>query len=113
MKERTGTYGMFYGCSGYPECKFTFDMRVKGKPKEKKQPKKLVLPEGYGFKVTSDDILGALTREGQNLRELVHKLELTNEVDIRYLKLKLKEFEHKGFIVKYFNENETVWKKIK
>ncbi len=113
MIERTGTYGMFYGCKGYPKCKFTFDLRVKGKTKEKKPVKKLVLPEGYGFKVTGDDILGALTCEGQNLRGLVTKLELTNEVDINYLKLKLKEFEHKGFIIKNFNDNETIWEKVK
>ena len=111
MKERKGTYGMFYGCSGYPECKFTFDLRVKGKTKEVKRTKKLVLPDGYGFGVKGADILGALTREGQNLHNLVNKLELTNELDIRYLKLKLKEFEHKGFIVRNFDENETVWKK--
>ena len=111
MKERTGTYGMFYGCSGYPKCKFTYNLRLKGKTMEKKQSKKLVLPEGYGFKVTGDDILGVLTREGQNLRELANKLELTNEVDINYLKLKLKEFQHKGFIVEDFNANETIWKK--
>ena len=111
MKERTGTYGMFYGCKGYPKCKFTYNLRIKGKITEKKQSKKLVLPEGYGFKVTGDDILGALTREGQNLRELTNKLELIDEVDINYLKLKLKEFQHKGLIVENFNANETIWKK--
>ncbi len=113
MKERTGTYGRFYGCKGYPKCKFTFNLRVKGKTQEKKQSKKLVLPEGYGFGVTGDDILGALTRGGQNLRELVNKLELTDEVDINYLKLKLKEFEHKGLVVKNSNKKEINWMKIK
>lgn len=115
MKERTGAYGRFYGCRGYPKCRFTFNLRVKGNTEEKKQPKKsskkLVFPEGYGFNIKGDDILGALTREGQNLRELVNKLELTNEKDIRYLKLKLKEFEHKDFIVKKIIENETIWEK--
>ena len=167
MKERTGTYVMFYGCSGYPECKFTFDLRVKAKPEEKKRSKKVILPEVYGFKVTGDDILGnltrggqdlrelrikekpkeiekskmlvllkekkrskkvalpevygfnikgnnilgALTRDGQNLRELINKLELIYVADINYLKLKLKEFENKGFVVKISNENETIWKK--
>jgi ssDNA-binding Zn-finger/Zn-ribbon topoisomerase 1 len=113
MKERTGAYGRFYGCRGYPKCKFTFNLRVKGKTQEKKQSKKLVLPEGYGFGVTGDDILGALTRGGQNLRELVNKLELTDEVDIKYLKLKLKEFENKGLVVKNYIENETIWEKTK
>jgi len=146
MKERTGTYGRFYGCKGYPKCKFTYNLRVKGKTEEKKQPKKLVLPEdygsndtdddkftynlrvkrknsekkrskmlelpeGFGFKVTGDDILGALSREGQNLRELANKLKLTDKVDINYLKLKLKEFEIKGFIVQNLNENSPTWKK--
>ncbi len=111
MKERTGTYGRFYGCRGYPKCKFTFDLRVKEKPEEKKQSKKLVIPDGYGFKVKGDDILGALTRNGQNFRELLYKLELTKEADIKYLKLKLKEFVHKGLIVKNSNETETIWKK--
>jgi len=127
MKERTGTYGRFYGCRGYPKCKFTFDLRVKGKIKEKKpevssfikkirekkQSKKLVLPEVHGFNITGDDILGALTRDGQNLRELINKLELIYDTDINYLKLKLKEFENKGFVVKISNENEKIWKKTK
>jgi ssDNA-binding Zn-finger/Zn-ribbon topoisomerase 1 len=113
MKERSGTYGRFYGCKGYPKCKFTFDLRVKGKTKEKKQSKKLVLPDGYGFSVTGDNILDALTRGGQNLLELANKLELTNKVDINYLKLKLKEFERKGIVVENFDENKTIWKKIK
>jgi ssDNA-binding Zn-finger/Zn-ribbon topoisomerase 1 len=136
MKERTGTYGEFYGCSGYPKCKFTFDLRGKGKTKEKKPVKKLVLPDGYydyiktkikekkrskklvlperhGFNITGDDILGALTREGQNLLELVNKLELIYEADIKYLELKLKEFKNKGLLVENSNENETIWKKTK
>jgi len=116
MKERTGNYGRFYGCRGYPKCKFTFDLRVKGKPKERKpmerKPiKKLVLPEIFDFKFKGSDILDALTREGQNLRELVKKLELTNEKGINHLKLKLKEFEQNGFIVKKTIENETFWEK--
>jgi ssDNA-binding Zn-finger/Zn-ribbon topoisomerase 1 len=117
MKERTGTYGRFYGCRGYPECKFTFDLRVKEKSKQITKSKKLilskklVLPERYGFNIKGDDILSALSREGQSLSELVDKLELVYDLDIRYLKLKLREFEHKGVIVKNFNENETIWKK--
>jgi ssDNA-binding Zn-finger/Zn-ribbon topoisomerase 1 len=111
MKERTGTYGRFYGCRGYPKCKFTFDLRVKGKPKERKPIKKLVLPEIFDFKFKGSDILDVLTREGQNLRELVKKLELTNEKGINHLKLKLKEFEQNGFIVKKTIENETFWEK--
>ncbi|MHA2399006.1 MAG: topoisomerase DNA-binding C4 zinc finger domain-containing protein [Promethearchaeota archaeon] len=113
MEERNGAHGMFYGCKGYPKCKFTFDLRVKAKTFENKQPKKLVLPEGYGFSVKSDDILGALTQEGQNLQELTNKLKLTEEVDIRYLKLKLKEFANKNLIIMTSNENEIVWMKQK
>ena len=113
MEERNGAHGMFYGCKGYPKCKFTFDLRIKAKTFKSKQPKKLVLPEGYGFSVTSDDILGALTQEGQNLHELANKLKLTEEVDIRYLKLKLKEFVNKNLIIMASNENEIVWMKQK
>ena len=111
MKERTGTYGMFYGCSGYPKCKFTFDLRVKGKTKEKKPVKKLVLPEGYGFNITGDDILGVISNEGKNIRELIKMLKITDETDIKYLQLKLKEFERKELIVKNSFDNEVFWKK--
>ena len=111
MKERTGTYGMFYGCSGYPKCKFTFDLRVKGKTKEKKPVKKLVLPEGYGFNITGDDILGVISNEGKNKSELIKMLEITDETDVKYLQLKLKELERKGLIVKNSIDNVDFWKK--
>ena len=110
MKERTGTYGRFYGCKGYPKCKFTFDLRGKGKTKEKKPVKKLVLPEGYGFNVTGKDILNTLTTEGKNLRELIDELKITDEKDERYIKLKLKEFENKNMIKMETIENEKYWK---
>jgi len=34
LKERTGKYGKFLGCTGYPQCKYTFDTRQKLKVSE-------------------------------------------------------------------------------
>jgi len=111
MKERTGKYGLFYGCISYPDCKFTFPLRIKTKEKKKKSVKKLVLPKGYGFNITGDDILGVLSNKGKNKRQLIKMLKITDETDVKYLQLKLKEFERKGLIVKNAIDNEVFWKK--
>ncbi len=41
LKERKGKYGMFLGCTGFPECKYTLDL---GKP-DKDQTEDMTCPE--------------------------------------------------------------------
>ncbi len=54
LKERSGKYGKFLGCSGYPKCKYTFDTRQKLKVSElpntcPKCKRRLVIKKGkYG-----------------------------------------------------------------
>lgn len=106
MKERTGKHGLFYGCSGFPECRFTFPMRVS---KKKTPRKRLEIPQEYGS--TSNKILNVLSNEWQNLSGLTNILGCNDEMDVKYILLKLKEFERKGLIVKDFFDNEEFWKK--
>ena len=111
MKERSGKYSLFYGCVNYPDCKFTFPLRVKGVKKERKSIKKIALPKNYGMNIKANDILQLISSDGVSISDLIKKLKITDEMDIKYLKLKLKKFERKGFIIKTLIEREFYWKK--
>ena len=195
LKERVGIFGKFLGCSGYPSCKYTFDLRdkqnenkvscpkcgmivFKRKRKDgeflqcKRYPKcsfkirlkegtktkikcprcgkKMIIQKGtsgwslncgnspkcmfiyelnidkirypnYKFpqdnewkhveNISTERILDTLASDSKSEKELLIQLNIIDKLDIRYLKIKLKELERKKMVTKLTIKEEEYWKK--
>ncbi len=114
MYERTGKYGIFLGCGGYPDCKFTYNIRISKALKNthspaKKEKKKLDLPE-LKSPMSNDKIYNILSEEWHTIDQIAVRLNLNDDNDIRFLKLKLKKLEREHFLITKLKENQYYWK---
>ena len=114
MHERPGKYGIFLGCGGYPNCKFTYNIRVSKalkntKSPPKKEKKKLDLPE-FESPMSNEKIYSLLSEEWHTLDQIIVKLNLKDNNDIQFLKLKLKKLERENLLNKKIKGNHHFWK---
>jgi ssDNA-binding Zn-finger/Zn-ribbon topoisomerase 1 len=114
MYERTGKYGIFLGCEGYPNCKATYSIRISKDSKNthspaKNEKKKLDLPE-LKSPMSNDKIYDILSEEWHTIDQIADRLNLNDDNDIRFLKLKLKKLERENFLSTKLKENQYYWK---
>ncbi|MFX1301921.1 MAG: DNA topoisomerase VI subunit B [Promethearchaeota archaeon] len=74
------------------------------KPKPLKQ-KQTTLPI-----ITTENILNVLSKEWQTIKHLIFKLKIKDMMDARYLQLKLKELERKGYVLVETKMGKRQWK---
>ncbi len=106
---RDGKFGFFLGCRGYPECNFTFYPYRENTPSAHQPVNQLKVDNISHEKLSDQQVLNTLSNDWKSLPELSNLLELKDEWDIRFLKLKLKELERKGRAVSKTENNETYW----
>lgn len=112
MHERTGKYGIFLGCEGYPNCKFTYNIRISKALKNTQSPlkkmKKLDLPE-LKSPMSNEKIYKILSEEWLTLDQIAIKLNLNDDNDIQFLKLKLKKLKRENLLSFKVRENQHYW----
>ena len=121
MKERNGKYGLFIGCTSYPKCRNTYDIKKIKKKMKKMLMNKLNIPQ-KGMTSKKSNIIDTQKIEKLipdknsdnwiSLEELVLKLEIKDDLDRRYLKTKLKTLEQKEIIESKLKEEIKYWKKL-
>ena len=98
----------FMGCIGFFKtgCKYTYnlDTIVDYQNQSIPQPAYLFINEKKILQVISSDL--------QDINRISEKLMISDQLDLIYLKNKLKEFERKGNITKTLVENQEFWKKV-
>lgn len=62
------------------------------------------------LKITSEKILKALSEKWQSWDEIAYKLQIHDDLDIRYLNLRLKEFFRKNKIKFIYHKGKKYWK---
>ena len=102
----------FMGCTGFYaiDCRYTYDLET-SKPSylnsKKNDKKKKSDPEPV---LDTEKILQAINSDLQDIKNIAEKLTITDQLDIRYLKIKLKELERKKYIVKKIVKKQEYWK---
>lgn len=110
---RKGPYGTFLGCTGFSaiDCRYTYNLEngtsyLYSKKNDKKNKKKF----NSEPVLNTEKILQAINSDLQDINKIAEKLTITDQLDIMYLKNKLKEFERKGDIIKILVDNQEFWK---
>ena len=107
------TSGWILKCNNSPKCAYIFNLET-GKPsylyseKDDKKKKKIFDQEPI---LNTEKILQAITPDLQDIKKIAEKLTIIDQIDIGYLKNKLKEFERKRYITKILVEDQEFWKK--
>lgn len=102
----------FMGCTGFYaiDCRYTYDLET-SRPSylysKKNDKKKKSDPESV---LDTEKILQAINSDLQDINNIAEKLTITDQLDIRYLKIKLKELERKKYIIKKIVKNQEYWK---
>jgi len=106
MEIREGQYGKFLGCTGFPDCKFTFDVRES----KKKEPMKKLEMDVEEASISVKKIRKILKKNWLSLDDIAAKLKIQDEPDIKFLQMQLKKLEKNGeIVVKVVNE-QKFWK---
>lgn len=103
LTEKDGRYGKFLGCSGYYRigCRYTYNLESKKDDYIDLEPL-----------ITTDRILNVLTENLKPIKLISTELKIDDDLDIKFLKLKLKEFERKNLITKTMIEEVEYWKTL-
>lgn len=119
MVVREGQNGFFLGCNKFPSCRHTLELR---RSYEKFDNKKLKF-ENYKLEshitskgkksitlITTESIKKIISVNWKNFTQINNELRLVDNIDIRFLKIKLKNLERKGELISKDIQNDKFWK---
>ena len=103
LTKKEGRYGNFMGCTGYygKGCKYTYTIESKKERYSDLEPQ-----------ITTERILNVITENLKPIKVITADLKIDNDLDIKFIKLKLKEFERKNIITKIMIKEVEYWKTI-
>lgn len=121
MVIRKSPYNFFMGCQRFPKCRYTFELRRSyEKFNEEKQIYKNYLYKEYSSigksktepLITTQKIIKLLSNEWKSINQIGNELGVKEKIDLRYLKIKLKNLERNNIIRTTVIKNENFFKII-
>lgn len=121
MVIRKSPNNFFMGCQRFPKCRYTFELRRSYEKfnEEKQIYKDYLYEENSSIEkskteplITTEKIIKLISIEWKSINQIGNELGVKEKIDLRYLKIKLKNLERNNIIRTTVIQNENFFKFI-